>query len=361
MRLFQNSSIYPAYLKRLRELTLNCTSFKTLVAAFLADRYGAVHLLKPVLEQDPSAFFTNGDNEILQRQWAKENGLPVNAALETILLAQIEHHRTEVFYNLDPIRYGSNFVRKLPGCVRKSIAWRAAPSLREDLAAYDLMVSNFPTLLAKYKTQGLRTAEFSPAHDQVMNSYADNNNRHIDVLFVGGYSRHHQNRAKLLEAVAKMSQDINVVFHLDCSLFTRLAESKFGSLLPIGNYRRPYLIQAIAAEPVFGLDLYDALSKAKIVINGAIDMAGRDRGNMRCFEAMGCGSLLLSDDGVYPPGMIPDINLKIWQSPSDAVTSINELLADDAKRSALASAGHSMISESYSKQRQWHKFQLLAS
>jgi glycosyltransferase involved in cell wall biosynthesis len=223
------------------------------------------------------------------------------------------------------------------------------------------MVCNFPTILEKYKTQGLRTADFSPAHDQVMNSYADNNNRPIDVLFVGGYSRHHQNRAKLLEAVAKMSKDINVVFHLDCSLFTRLAESKFGSLIPIRNYRRPTLIQAIAAEPVFGLDLYDALSKAKIVINGAIDMAGPDRGNMRCFEAMGCGSLLLSDDGAYPPGMIPDINLKIWHSPSDAVSGINELLADDANRLALSSAGHHMISEIYSKQRQWQKFQQLIS
>jgi len=361
MRLFQNSSVYPAYLNRLRELTRNCTSFDTLAAAFLADRYGALHLLQPVLEGDPMAFFTNGDNEIMQRQWAKENDLPINATLETILLAQIEDHRTEVFYNLDPIRYGSKFVRKLPGCVRKSIAWRAAPSIHEDFTAYDLMVCNFPTILEKYKKQGLRTAEFSPAHDQVMNSYADNNNRPIDVLFVGGYSRHHQNRTKLLEAVAKMSKDINVVFHLDSSFFTRLAESKFGSLMPIGNYRRPILIQAIAAEPVFGLDLYDALSKAKIVINGAIDMAGPDRGNMRCFEAMGCGSLLLSDDGMYPPGMIPDINLKIWHTPSDAVSCINELLADDENRLALASAGHRMISESYSKQRQWQKFQQLIS
>ncbi len=31
------------------------------------------------------------------------------------------------------------------------------------------------------------------------------------------------------------------------------------------------------------------LSNAKIVLNGAIDISGEDRGNMRCFEALGSG------------------------------------------------------------------------
>ena len=41
----------------------------------------------------------------LQRHWAREHGMPGKPSLEAILLAQIEHHRTEVFYNLDPVRY----------------------------------------------------------------------------------------------------------------------------------------------------------------------------------------------------------------------------------------------------------------
>jgi hypothetical protein len=51
--------------------------------------------------------------------------------------------------------------------------------------------------------------------------------------------------------------------------------------------------------------LYELIGKSKIVLNGVIDMVGRDRGNMRCFEAMGCGALLLSDEGNYPKGMKP--------------------------------------------------------
>ena len=75
-----------------------------------------------------------------------EQGLQTNS-LEQILLSQIEHHRTEVFYNLDPMRYGSSFVTKLPGCVKKSVCWRAAPSGGADLTKYDLVVCNFHSIL----------------------------------------------------------------------------------------------------------------------------------------------------------------------------------------------------------------------
>jgi 5,10-methenyltetrahydrofolate synthetase len=77
MRLFQNSGVYPAYLPRLRELTVGATGFAAQRSAFLADRFGACHFLLPVLQGDPDAFFTNGDDEALQRQWACEQGIVV--------------------------------------------------------------------------------------------------------------------------------------------------------------------------------------------------------------------------------------------------------------------------------------------
>src|ERR1700729_2280902 len=103
MRFFQNSSLYPSYLARLDQLAPATLSFEERRRIFLNDRYGALHFLQPVLNDDPDAFFTNGDDEILQRQWARGNGMRNKESLENILLAQIEHHRTEVFYNLDPV------------------------------------------------------------------------------------------------------------------------------------------------------------------------------------------------------------------------------------------------------------------
>ena len=356
MRLFQNSGIYPAYLPRLRELTRNCTTFAAQVNAFLDDRFGACHFLKPVLDRDANAFFTNGDDEQLQRQWARENGMRSDAALTDILLAQIEDHGTEVFYNLDPMRYQSDFVRSLPGCVKKAIAWRAAPSPGADFSAYDLVVCNFPSILKGYRQCGWHAEYFSPAYDPEMNTYAANTDRLIDVLFVGAYSRHHRKRAVVLEAVSSLREKLHIVFCLDRSRRTRLAESPLGYFLPLAAHCRPTDIRAVSHAPVFGRELYAMISQAKIVLNGAVDMAGRDRGNMRCFEAMGCGSLLLSDEGNYPASMVAGENLVTYSAPNIALGLISQLLKSEDQRSGIAVAGNAMIAEKYSKALQWERF-----
>ncbi len=111
MRLFQNFTYYPSYQQRLRRLASNAVTFQQQLQIFLDDRYGASHVLLPVVRADPDAFFTNWDDEFLQRAWAREAGLAKRGSLEEILLAQIEAHRTEVFYNLDPVRLDNEFTR----------------------------------------------------------------------------------------------------------------------------------------------------------------------------------------------------------------------------------------------------------
>lgn len=359
MRLFQNFGLYPAYVPRLRKLTEDCFSFVSQIEAFLGDRFGACHFLKPVLKRDAAAFFTNSDDEQLQRRWANEQGMRSNATLANILLAQIESHRTEVFYNLDPMRYQSDFVRSLPGCVKKAVAWRAAPSPGADFSAYDLVVCNFPTILEGYRQRGWHAEYFSPAHDPEMDAYASNTDRPIDVLFVGGYSRHHRQRAVILEAVASLRERLNIVFCLDRSRLTRLAESAPGYLLPLATHRRPSSIRAVSHAPVFGRDLYSMLSKAKIVLNGAVDMAGADRGNMRCFEAMGCGALMVSDQGVYPDAMVDGLSMLTYSDPDEAIRVITHALLDQARCAGVATFGWSSMRQHYSKQKQWQSFENL--
>lgn len=356
MRLFQNSGLHRAYVPKLEKLTQNCESFVERRDVFLSDRFGACHFLQPVLEGSAEAFFTNGDDDSLQRQWAREQGLPGNANLEEILLGQIEHHRTEVFYNLDPLRYPSNFVRRLPGCVRRKVAWRAAPSPGADLSAYDWVVCNFPGILDNYRQQGWSAAWFAPAHDPVMDTYASNRLRPVDLIFIGSYSRHHRRRAELLEGLASLCGELAVVMHLDVSRYTRMIEAVPDPLGWFAKRRRPAAIRAVAREPVFGIDLYKALGQAKIVINGAIDMAGEDRGNMRCFEAMGCGCAMISDAGKYPEGMEAGSTMSIYEVSDDVVGLVRSLLGQPKELQQMAAAGYRMISTQYSKQSQWDRF-----
>ena len=361
MRLFQNFGVYPAYLTRLRELIRHCASFETQVTAFLADRYGATHFLRPVLERNPTAFLTNGDDEVLQRQWARENGLSEKVNLETILLAQIEHHRTEVFYNINPITFPGAFTRRLPASVKTCIAWRAAPSGNTDFRGYDLMLCNFPSVLDGYRRAGMRAAYFAPAFDPEMAPYAANTARPIDILFVGGFSRHHQRRAGLLLAVAGLSPEFNVVMHLDRSRLTAWAESAVGRVLLPSRLRRPDALRHLAGAPVFGRDLYTVLSRAKIVVNAAIDMAGEDRGNIRCFEAMGTGGLLLSDAGRYPEGMADGQTIVTYADSDDLLQKARRLLTAPDQIQEIARRGHETFSRIYSKEAQWTSFERLVA
>jgi hypothetical protein len=355
MRLFQNSGISPTYLRHLNRLGTQATTFDARRRVFLNDRFGALHFLQPVLGGEPDAFFTNGDDEVLQDYWASENGMPAGSSLEQILLAQIEHHRTEVFYNLDPVRYPTSFVGKLPGCVKKTICWRAAPSGSADLSEYDLLVGNFSSIREDWKVRGCRVAPFFPAVDSVMDEYVASE-RPIDILFVGGYSRHHAARAKTLERIAGLAGQRRVVYCLDVSRLSRIAESPLGRFLPLRKHRRPGSIASITRPPIFGRQLYELIGMSKIVLNGAIDMAGRDRGNMRCFEAMGCGALLVSDAGDYPAGMVPSVTMEVYESPEDAARLVGENLDNWPRGAKMAAEGQRIISGLYSKSLQWKSF-----
>ncbi len=194
-----------------------------------------------------------------------------------------------------------------------------------------------------------------------MDEYAGNDDRPVDVLFVGGYSRHHMRRAAVLEAVAGLGDRYRIEFRLARSRFTRLAESPLGYLAPLGKYQRPRDIRAVTGDPVYGRDLYALISRSKIVLNGAIDMSEDDRGNMRCFESMGCRSLLLSDEGVYPEGMAGGETMITYQSSTDAVAKLEELLRAPRTLASIADAGHRMVTSRYSKERQWNDFQTLVA
>lgn len=55
MRLFQNSGMFPDYHKQRRQDPSPASGFKSQVAAFLDSRYGASHLLAPVLRGEGTA------------------------------------------------------------------------------------------------------------------------------------------------------------------------------------------------------------------------------------------------------------------------------------------------------------------
>ena len=357
MKLFQNGSCYPSYLKRLNSLSKKALTFEDRRSIFLSDSYGGVHTLLPVLNKSSEAFFTNGDDKQLQILWATEKNMPLKSSLKDILLAQLEEFKAEVFYNMDPVNFDNKFMKSLPGCVKKNIIWWAAPSRNLNFNSSDILVCNFPEIIDSYRHQGLRAEYFAPAYDPIMEKYSINEKRIVDILFVGGYTQYHQKRAQILELIASLRNKYNIAFNLDCSRLVRLAESKIGFFPYLNKFKRPKDIRAVSSMPTFGLDLYQAISSAKIVINCAVDISPVDRGNMRCFEACGCGALLVSDEGNYPTGFINNKTMMTFENPKNAAFVVQNLLDFEQDRIVkIAKDGNTMIKNLYSKDRQWNDF-----
>lgn len=287
--------------------------------------------------------------------------MPSRVTDDEILLAQIEAHRTEVFYDMGPMLHGQDFLKRLPGSVKRTITWWIAPNPSPFLNQYDLVVGNFPAILEGHQQRGCRTAYFSPAHDPALNEYAANLDRPVDVIFVGSYSQHHRRRNELLSGLAEISSEYEISMHLHISRRIKLAESPLGRMLPLARDRRPGVLRKIAKGPLFGRDLYEAMSRAKIALNGSGEIAGNERGNMRCFEAMGCRNLLLADEGIYPGGMDAERTLLTYSSTSDAIAKIRSILRDPARLERIAAAGFETVSSRYSKEQQWRDFQEIAA
>ena len=86
--------------------------------------------------------------------------------------------------------------------------------------------------------------------------------------------------------------------------------------------------------------MYQALRRSKITLNSHIDMAGREAGNMRLFEATGVGAFLLTDfkDNLYTL-FEPDREVAVWRSVDDCLEAIDRALGDADRRAAIAAAG----------------------
>lgn len=357
MRLFQVVYATPSYQADAAGRLGLQTAFAPRRQQLIDDLYGGCHMLKPVLDGSPEAFYTIGNDPVLQRCWAAEHGLGQDAALADILLAQIEEHRTEVFYCNDPVTFDSRFVRRLPGCVRATVCWRAAPTpAATDLSAYDLRVSNFPNLQTGWIAKGWRCGLLDPAHDPRLDQYAANEDRNVSIGFVGGWSRHHLARNAMLEGVARLAAaDGGISLHLELSRLTRLLDRPILRWLPLPA-RLPAVVARVARGPLYGRPMAELFSRCLVVINGAGEIAGRRRGNMRCFEAMGCGTAMVSDAGDYPPGMVPGENLLTYEGSADAMSVLRTALSNPARCRDIGRRAHADVARHYTRQRQWDTF-----
>jgi len=305
------------------------------------------------------------NNSWLQLAWAREHGIPIEAPEATferralpgwieravtplkpmlrplarkvglsprldaqateILIAQIEDFRPDLIFNQDVFRVDTGLARRIKDIGSKPFLMGHVgiePPRGQDWTVYDLMLSQLPRLVQLFRNAGARAElshlAFEPA---ILDALPNRPAQDIEVSFVGSVSVDHQQRIAVLEAVAR-THDLKI----------------WGShphALPASSP----LHRCLQGE-VWGTDMYQVLQRSRITLNSHIDLAGREAGNMRLFEATGVGAFLLTDfkDNLHALFQ-PDSEVAVWRSVDDCLTAINRYLGDDHCRDEIARAG----------------------
>jgi spore maturation protein CgeB len=243
---------------------------------------------------------------------------------ETILLAQIEEFRPDLVLNQDVFYVDCSLMRRIKAIDNPILIGQVGiePSRGEDWTVYDLMISQLPATVKSLRALGVRAEvchlAFEPA---ILDALPEPPAADVDVSFVGTVSADHRQRIALLEAVAR---------RYDLKLWGNRPQA-----LPASSP----LHRCFQGE-VWGADMYQVLRRSRITLNSHIDLAGREAGNMRLFEATGAGAFLLTDfkdnlDTLFAP----EREVAAWRSIDECLAAIDRYLTDDKDRAEMARAG----------------------
>ncbi len=275
----------------------------------------------------------------LQSQWAQEHGLTLRYKMQLrtyrgvpvpwlgkdslypIMLAQVRAYRPDVIHFQNPGATDVSFLREIRPYVRLITAQIASPiPPRADFSQYDLMLSSFPHYVQRFKEQGLRSAYFNLGFEPKVLEHLKRTKPH-DVVFVGGLSRSHSDRIRLLEQLAQ-----------------RLHVEWWG--YGVENLTSDSLLRATYRGPAWALDMYEKLYNARISLNHHLNLAKNYANNMRLYEATGVGALLVTDwkdnlAELFEPGK----EIVAYRSSEECCELIRYYLEHEAERSAIAFAG----------------------
>src|SRR5436190_2391748 len=365
MRILVLNADYPRFLAWFyrRQAGLESTSYATQMAARNASLFGVADFYsKNFVALGHPAAEIHVNNSWLQTAWAREHGISVknperpgaagrkappawlqrlvtplkpilrplarkvglspklDPQAETILLAQIDEFRPDLILNQDVFHIDTRLARRIKAVGNPILIGQVGlvPSRGEDWSIYDLMISQLASIVQSFRALGVRSEvchlAFEPA---ILDALPAAPAADIDVSFVGTVSADHRQRIALLMAVAERH---------NLKLWGNLPQA-----LPAASP----LHRCFQGE-VWGADMYQVLRRSRITLNSHIDLAGREAGNMRLFEATGVGTFLLTDHKDNLETLF-ELNREVlaWRSIDDRLRAIDHYLRDDQTRAAI--------------------------
>ncbi len=350
----------PAFEKKYR-INENNFSFSELRRLLIKDGFAGTYILKPAFEENNDAvFFTFWNYKILQYKWAEENGLK-SQNLDEIRLAQIEAVKPDVYYNFSTYYDNNTLLEGITNTNMIKVCWDATinsfiPPLHEK---YDIRLSLFEPYVKYWNQHGYKSFVLPPAFPDSWEGLT-REQKDIDILFYGQIIDHFfSDRNKILEELINWNKKkgYNLKVHVQIPkqkkpLLNVRGLRRFANWMPAASRS----IREKALPPIYGQELYETISKSKIVINAFGNFNGSFKENMRNYETTGCGAVLISEDGIYPNHFIPGNDFFTYKNTPELFDKIEHVLSLPDQGFELGQNTRNKLKKIYSKQEQWDLF-----
>ena len=314
----------------------------------------------------------------LQKAWAKENGLSPDLSPDSILLEQIRKFRPHIIYFQDSVTYNGNFVKKIKAdhpqlklCIGNVCAPFSSMQT-EAFRVFDYFTvcsPFFQKLLEKY---GIPSVNIPHAFDpRILDKIrGDHSYPETPLVFMGSIfagEGMHSTRRQILEQLVNEGLSFTFYGNLpDRSLIALLKkQASFVAARTLDGMGFKWLTDIIkpirkgrahermprrltlskelykkALPPVFGLDMFNALSKAAIGFNNHGDCVGDYAANMRLFETTGVGTCLITDHKSNIEDFFKvDEEIVTYQSPGECTEKIRWLIQHPEECREIARKG----------------------
>ncbi len=381
------TTYYREYLKEYYQKNpqLASLSFDEQLQHLMAQAYGwsdyfATHFRTIGVE----AFEIVSNAKPLQQAWAKENGVSGND--DDIVLAQLKKLQPEVIFFQDSLKFGSAFVKRVReeiSSVKLMLGWCCTVYSDENIdefRAFDFMMVCSEHYAADFRRRGFKVFQMHHAFEtsllpriQENNNYPENDFTFIGSLIPG--SEFHMFRQQLIEHLIKSNigleifANLTVIPPLDLFLrrsayiinllFKSVGLKNLAYHLPLVNkaytlkempynFKNVSAIQRIAKSPIYGIEMFKALSKSKIGFNVHGDGAGEYAANVRMFEVAGVGSCMLTDWKKNMNELFEeDKEVVLFRSTEECKEKLHWLLDHPKERKEIAERGQQRILKSH--------------
>lgn len=312
---------------------------------------------------------------ILQDTWRKEHQLPEGISKQDLVLAQLKHFKPDVIwiddFSLIDATWKQRLIKEVPS-IKLVLGHICAPyndEMANKFRLFDVMFTCIPCMVHELKAKGINTHLLYHSFETTILDKLKEGNKFptSEFLFSGSLypgSGFHKSRIEYIEGMLKAGIDIDLYCNLDSfkkvfvkktiyhlinglkaigleSLIDKISflkQNKSYGDVPIKFYSKKLLEST--KEPVFGFEMYQLLSKAKITFNIHGEVAEKCAGNIRLFEATGVGTCLVTDwkdniTDLFEPGK----EVITYKTIEECIEKVKWLIENPEERDKIAKAG----------------------